>query len=128
MIARTLVVFVDVAPLSPNRTRRLHWGQRARLAHAARTEAVKAWLADYRPEATVPVDVRLIVRTSGRTMDQDNLIAACKPILDGLFNSAWTPNDSPEWVRLGEVTQEKCPKGDEAVVVTVTKRAKEVAE
>jgi hypothetical protein len=113
-----LTVPFDIGRLSPNR--RLHHLERARLTRQARTTGRLAWLQAGRPQAPARVRVSMLVRR-GRECDQQNLWAAAKGVVDGVFCGALTPDDSPRWVELGAVTQE-CGgrwKGREEVVFLV---------
>ena len=118
----TVTVPFDVGRCSPNR--RLHWAVRAREVKAARLAARVAWRVAGEPRMTGPVDVSLFIRR-GRVVDQDNALASCKALLDGLFNGGITPSDSCEWVRYVDVRQETGTKWRQApeVVVTVRPRA-----
>lgn len=89
--------------VSPNK--RLHHMTRARLNRLARFAGEWGWAQAGRPRATGPVRVTLVLHR-GRSIDQANAWAACKGALDGVFVNALTPDDSPRWLRLGEVIQE----------------------
>ncbi len=110
----TIRIEYDIGPLSPNRTRRLHWGARAALAKDAKWAAYAAWVSAGSPRAAGPVRCAIVSYRS-RALDDDNLIAACKPLLDGIFKGAMTPDDSPAYLELGSVRQERCRRGDELV-------------
>lgn len=110
---------------TPNRTSRLHWGPMTRLKDRAKQEAWLAWLAAGRPEASGPVRLSLVVRR-GRVMDEDNIWSGLKWCRDQLFNRrkhgyGITPDDGPQWVRLGEIRQETGRRwvGEEHVVLIV---------
>lgn len=110
---------IDVGAMSPNR--RLHWTARYKPAAKARLEAFEVWAAAGRPKAVRRVTLDFEV-FRGRRMDDDNLIAALKPVRDGLCGGALTPDDSPAWVRQGKVTQRtgRCFAARPEVVVTAT--------
>jgi hypothetical protein len=101
--AWTITVPVDVGLTSPNLRR--YWLIEARAKKAARTTAAWAWIAAGRPRAHGQVLVSVVVRRA-RAMDEGNVWAALKPVIDGLFVNALTPDDSPRWVKLGTLTQE----------------------
>lgn len=98
-----ITITFDIARCSPNR--RMHWRTRAREAKAARAAARWAWRISGEPRAIGPVEVSILIRR-GRVMDEDNALASCKSLLDGLLNDGVTPNDSLAWVRHVEVGQE----------------------
>jgi hypothetical protein len=101
----------------------MHWAARAREAKWARVLAQFAWRNAGAPTMAGPVDVTLVIRRR-RRMDPDNVLSSAKPILDGLFNDAITPDDSANWVRYVGVSQETGKEwiGAEEVVVRVTAR------
>lgn len=95
--------------------------RKAGLHAKARAVARKAWEAAGSPRIDVPVRVSLRVYR-GRAMDLANIWGGCKPLLDGLFTDAVTPDDSLRWVReLGGVRLEtgKQWKGAEEVVFVI---------
>jgi len=79
--------------------------------------------------------VHRFVRITGflkRKLDQDNFIAGCKPILDGLvdyrsraqkkFNipkDAWLKDDSLEWVTVEYVQEKAGRKGEVGVTIEI---------
>ena len=98
-----LVVPVDVNEANPNRLRTLR--QRMRVTKYHRDTAHKVWLEAGKPKSTVPVTIDVIIRR-GRTMDQGNIWAGLKHVIDGIFKKALTPDDSEKWLRLGRIEQE----------------------
>lgn len=103
----TLVIPWDAGILSPNRVS--HRMQRYRIGALGRRAAGLVWVAAGRPRAQSRVRVDITIRR-GRALDDDNALAALKPVLDGVFNAALTPNDSLKWVTLGTITQRIDPK------------------
>lgn len=95
-----LTIRFDPGALSPNL--RLHWRVLAERKAEARRIAHFAWLGAGRPKSEGPVVVNLVIYR-GRVMDNDNAIAGCKAIFDGLFDGQITPDDSAKWVRIGEI-------------------------
>ena len=91
-----IVVPVDPQKTSPNK--RMHWGQLARAKQAARQAAHLSWIAAGKPRMGKPVLVTVVIRR-GRSIDPDNALAACKPLIDGLFNAAFTPEDTEAWIK-----------------------------
>lgn len=108
----------DPGVLSPNRIKGRHWAVTAPLRARARAAARQAWMAAGRPKSEGPVVVNLVIYR-GRVMDNDNAIAACKPIFDGIFNGQITPDDSARWVRIGEIHWRTGAKYAKCPAVTV---------
>ncbi len=124
-----LTALVDPSRTSLNQ--RLHPQERARRNTVAKQAALAAWTQAGCPKVNGPVRVSITVRRAKR-LDTDNAISGCKPLIDGLFAERRrkgypvepgliTPDDSPEWLALGEVTQEIGPewKGREQVIVRI---------
>jgi hypothetical protein len=98
-------------PIDPNLTspnRNPGWRKLAKLKSIAHTTARICWVKAGRPQVDFPIIVHYIVRR-GTAMDDDNIIAGLKPVRDGLFKDAITPDDSAVWVKTGDVTQEIGP-------------------
>lgn len=120
VIAR-LVVHFDVALTSPNA--RSHWSTRSKNNRKAKRAAHEAWLVGGMPISTNPVDVQIVLLRS-RELDQDNALAACKSIIDGLFKDRITADDAPAWVYFLPVEQRphKSHRLDPTVIVEVHER------
>lgn len=103
----SFVIPWDAGTLAPNRV--THRMQRYRLAMHARRAAAFVWIQRGRPRAQSRVRVDITIRRT-RALDEDNAIASLKPLLDGLFNVALTPDDSPKWVSLGAILQHIDPQ------------------
>lgn len=99
----SITVPIDVGRTSPNA--RLHHYERGRRNRAAKDAARLVWIGAGRPTLDCPVIVDVVIRRA-RALDGDNALAACKPVVDGIFNDGLTPADSPKWVTFGTVTQE----------------------
>lgn len=90
------------ARLNPNRSKGVHWAATSALRKSARTSAYAltrvaalgtAWYDVQRTKAeTVPLVITFI-QPDRRHRDRDNLLAACKPALDGVAD-ALEINDS----------------------------------
>lgn len=97
----------DVQRTSPNQ--RKHWRAWARIKKDAQEAARYGWMLAGRPVFTERVRVSIIVRRA-RVIDQDNAWAACKPLVDQIFNAKRNagegalPDDSQKWLELGSVT------------------------
>ena len=104
-----LVMDWDAARTGDNQLRRLHWKARWRLDGDARGTARAAWLRAGSPVSGCPVRLHVISRRA-RRMDPLNVWGAVKPLVDGVFVGALTPNDSEAWLRPGEVRQEIDPR------------------
>jgi hypothetical protein len=116
-----LTVYYDPAKLTLNQ--RLHWRERHRRNVVAKECAVAAWTQAGCPAAVGPRIVHVTSRRA-RALDADNLVAALKPIIDALFKGRITPDDSPEWVQLGTVTQETAARyrGHEELELRIEER------
>jgi hypothetical protein len=101
-----IIVPWDVARTAPN-ARRSHWDRRIgnSEAHRAREWAHIAWKQAGCPRARGRVRVILVARRR-RAMDWDNIVAGAKPVLDGLFKDAITPDDSPACIESISVAQD----------------------
>jgi hypothetical protein len=98
-----LTIPVDVNDANPNRLKKLR--QKMRVTKFHRETAYKAWLAAGKPKSAGPVMIDVIVRR-GRVMDQGNIWAGLKHVIDGIFKKALTPDDSEKWLRLGRIEQQ----------------------
>jgi len=60
------------------------------------------------------VDFERIIPPGGKFMDEyENLPSGFKYILDGIVKKGWLYDDSPKWLKKGEVTQRKAEKGED---------------
>lgn len=118
-----VTVLWDPNRFNPNRLGRMHPAAKTRLKNSAKDRAGLCYAACGRPKAGCPVDVEIIVRRA-RALDDDNAVAALKPVRDVLFNNAITPDDSARWVRYLPVRQEIAAgwKDREEVVFLIRKR------
>lgn len=114
-----LIVPVDVNDANPNRVHKLRDKMRIQKFH--RNTAHKVWLAAGKPRSESPVMIDVFIRR-GRVMDQLNIWAGLKYVLDGIFNKALTPNDSEKWLRLGRVEQQTGGKWKYAPEVEIVVR------
>ena len=112
---------LPVAPLTPNS--RTHWGERARCTRLIRGQ-VALLAASERTRGGVPkatgrraVELVLLRGKGERLLDPDNLVAACKPVIDALRDSRWLLDDRASLLDL-RVDQRRDASGP-AVVVTV---------
>ena len=130
-----ITVLCDVQSTSDNVMRRLHWREVHRRRKAARLAGFVGWSRAGRPTVAEKVRVSILVRRGVR-LDPQNIVGALKPVFDGVF-VGWEekpkgnhlparlpgmlPDDSAEWLEIGQVAQEtgKRWKGREEVVLTV---------
>lgn len=98
-----LILPLDANEMNPNQRRKLRDWIRTKARH--NKTAWTIWFEAGRPVAKSPVTVSVTIRR-GRLLDEDNARASLKAVFDGLFKNAITPNDSPQWVKLGTLTQE----------------------
>lgn len=103
-----------VVPFDPSRlslNQRLHWRERKRRNDQAKLVARLAWNQAGQPKLDRRARVSIIVRR-GRTIDADNALSGCKPVIDSLFcgrrwpSGAILPDDGPEWLELTIPRQE----------------------
>ena len=96
---KTIQVDIKRLPRAPNRSRGMPW----MVAKNERDKwhkdlAVKLWsVAHKNPQTFCRVN---IVRFSSRPMDDDNVAAACKPILDSLVELGFLIDDAPNVMKL----------------------------
>lgn len=109
------VLMMPPAELSPNR--RHHWRAMRRVAREAREQAmlaaqvalntpgsgVDAFYGETASRYEVTLDITVAWNGRRRSMDTDNLVAACKPFRDGIADALWAGKDAH--VRVGEVHQ-----------------------
>lgn len=108
-----IVVQIDPNRTNPNRLNSSHWTDKMRRMNSAKDAGRLAWKAAGCPKLEGQVRVEAIIRRN-RGFDEDNAWGALKPLKDALFcgkryesdGGAITPDDSPRWVRLGEVSFE----------------------
>jgi hypothetical protein len=96
---------VDVNLANPNRIGSLHWSKQRKIKSKLALVARAYWVKAGKPVSDSPVNVHVTIRRA-RSLDNDNAIASLKPLIDGLFKKAITPDDSSKWVRLLIPTQE----------------------
>lgn len=98
----TVTIPFPDARLNPNRSKGMHWAATSALRKSARTDAwmltraaasKTPWYGTERRKAeAVPLTITFI-QPDRRQRDRDNLLAACKPALDGVAD-ALEINDS----------------------------------
>ncbi len=103
---RTFTLKLDHLPdplLNPNKLRRLHWSVRSNASLIARQEA--GWIAksQWRDEKAMwKVEVSYLFRVKdNRKHDIDNLLAASKPIIDGLIDAGVMASDDYRLMSIG---------------------------
>lgn len=129
-------MIIEFAPPAQvlNLNDRMHWGARSELTalwrHAAFVHGINAakhaiddapnrrfaWVRPYSPST---VKVTFPVRSTKTRRDPHNWIASVKPIVDGLVDAKFWPDDTAEWVTVVEpefwtgrnVLVEICPRG-----------------
>lgn len=97
---------IDVPGLPPSMNARMHW--RARHFENLKWKAlVNVLIVTRRPSKPLPTARLKLTRFSSVRPDYDNLVASCKPLIDGLVESevilddGWDVIGMPEfgWVR-----------------------------
>ena len=103
------MIFEFQAPCHPwsiNAERNHHWSWRAEKAKLWREAGFWAWKQSAPKDWMQPkcrVTVKLPVRDS-RRRDPHNYGGAVKALVDGLVDAGAWPDDTPEWVVVGEVS------------------------
>ena len=105
---RSIVIKLDHLPyaeLSPNRLRSVHWSVRSKVSKIAREEV--AWLAkeqwhDDKPMMKARISYEFLLKNR-RKHDVDNLLAACKPFIDGLIDAGVIFYDDLEHLEYGMI-------------------------
>jgi hypothetical protein len=109
----TLTVEFDIPAKCLTMNQRLHWAQKAKISRLWRDAAAEAArahvlggsrLARYVGELQQPpslVTVHLPVK-GNRRRDPHNWFPTIKPIIDGLVDAGFWPDDTPQWVRCTE--------------------------
>ncbi len=103
----TIVISADIQRFAVNVVSKATWHAMAKLRRAAGDLAHLTWLDVGSPR---PVHDRLrldvhIVRGTGRTLDEPNVWAALKPFIDGICRTDMIIDDSPRYLKCGEITQ-----------------------
>jgi len=81
-------------PVSLNVQERLHWATRQRLRDWWAEQSFRSWLQAGRPTFKRPAVQYRVFYATNRRRDADNVVASCKPILDGLKGNAFTDDHS----------------------------------
>lgn len=112
-------VVVDVPGLPPSLNARMNWRERAKNNKRFKRDTILL-LTGKQPETPFPfVEVEYTWHSSRQT-DPDNIIAACKPLLDGCQAAGVILSDGPGVVLRFTVKWVQCPRGKEHVRVEVT--------
>jgi crossover junction endodeoxyribonuclease RusA len=105
------------ASLSPNG--RAHWSERGRDAKWWRTLA-KAKTRMEGQEGWPAASMHIFWLFAGRQPDDDNVIARCKPIRDGIADAGLVADDG--LIRVEGVTFERVPRKEQGVVIRLTRQ------
>jgi Holliday junction resolvase RusA-like endonuclease len=100
---RLLINHLPYSELFPNRLRRTHWSVRSSVTETAKSEAYYSALQTYARSWKVPKKASVFYRftvTDRRRRDLDNLIAACKPFLDGLVTAGILKDDQAPYLSI----------------------------
>lgn len=115
----TLVIPGDPPP-SNNRLLRMHWAERHRTLRDWADTAWAVWFTSGCPKFEEAVVTIRLYFTVSRRRDRDNYTAACKGILDGLSEHAWT-DDNTDVIDLRPV-EIAVDKRNPRVEITITER------
>lgn len=112
MISGAVSFFVEGLPPSPNATRRRDWHQNAGQARGWKDAALmslhEATGGRWSPMTSCRIDLVLVASTA-RRRDPDNVAASAKPVIDALVLAGLIPDDSFAVVRELRVRTERGP-------------------
>ena len=116
---------VPIIAKPPTANDRMHWGIRSQLVSSIRnTVAIAARSERNRlgmPEAKGPRHVSLMALRPGaegsHVLDDDNLAAWLKPVVDGLVRAGWLVDDTPKWATFSRA-QARGARREVEVIVT----------
>ena len=114
---------LPTAPPSLNQWQRMHWAKRKLIAGGMRDEIGLCLVVEHRELARVEIGSNglgvvvlksrakghrrvKITRRGSRTLDHDNLVGGCKPLVDALVKVGLIENDTPALVTV-EYAQER---------------------
>jgi hypothetical protein len=129
MNEKRITVQWDAGRTSQNVLRGMYPQHQAEVIREAVAAGFRGWLDSGKPIWRERVEVDIIVRKA-KAMDEGNLCGACKGVTDGalvgrhhgrMFLPAALPDDSPEWFKIGKISQEISPewRGREQIVFVV---------
>jgi len=87
-----VLVIPGPPPLSLNVVERMHWAKRQRIRDWWAQQSFWTWLQAGQPTFKRPAVQYRVFYATNRRRDADNVVASCKPILDGLKGHAF-PDD-----------------------------------
>ena len=123
-MTRTLTVTIPGRPPTPNARR--HWRgisrDNAHWKESARQIAAVAMPDGWQPMARCRMSVEFIV-PDHRDRDDDNLIAAQKPCLDGIVKAGVIKDDSARVIKEREYLPQRYARGVQATVYVFTELA-----
>lgn len=122
MVPVTVTLPFPAADLNPNRSKGRHWASTADLRKKARTLARVLTLVELDPSIVFIGDVPLsitFVSPDRRHRDRDNLLAASKPMLDGVADALGIDDRRFEPITISRVFGEK----PGAVLITIGRAA-----
>jgi len=93
-VSESVLVIPGPPPPSLNQQERMHWAKRQRVRDWWAQQAWVVWLRAGQPRFERPVIQYRLYYRDNRRRDQDNAIASCKPILDGLKGHAFEDDHS----------------------------------
>ena len=120
------IVLYDIPPAQIRGNTRAHF-QTLNSIRRQRKETAMWLTKDAMSEAKTPklkgkVHVEYMFYNN-RNVDVDNLIFGMKATLDGIVNAGLIPDDSPSYVKItGDF--EKCKKGEEKTIITISEISK----
>jgi len=105
-------------PNGPKGLIRMHWSKRKQVT---RRIVKEIWAQIPRPKSLYKTPITVsATRYAIRMMDEDNLVASLKIPLDVMVELGVLQGDSPKYMKLGDITQERVSKRkDEKMVIWV---------
>lgn len=119
MERRKIVLDLPLPPKECSPNARCHWAQKARAVKKARAMAATIAKAAMIGEPFKRASLHMHFYNARRT-DNDNAIAACKPLLDGLQDAGVIDNDSGFIIHPPLQASGKASGGKRGLVLTVT--------
>ena len=110
---KPVTIRLEPPPPSPNVTLRLHWRKRAKAFDEIAWQVYYALLLVLKSKPKImrafggkPVIISgTRFHKPGKALDPDNFIGSLKPVIDGLVGCSLIPDDTEQYVSLGEFRQ-----------------------
>jgi hypothetical protein len=122
--SRTIKITIGVPSPSANEWTYKHWRAYSRIKKRWLDHLSIAWLPQrLHLSEPLPRVILAVERASIRLLDEDNLVAGLKPIIDGLRALEIIVDDTPDRFTLGMMDQRKVPhKVEQRTILRITER------